>query len=43
MTKLINFIGRCDWSYDEGNVENKIRIAILGAGRLGTSLAEDLI
>ena len=43
MTKLINFIGRCDWSYDEGNVENKIRIAILGAGRLGTSLAEDLL
>lgn len=43
MTKLINFIGRCDWSYDEGKVENKIRIAILGAGRLGTSLAEDLL
>lgn len=43
MTKVINFVGHCDWSYDEGTNENKIKIAILGAGRLGTSLAEELI
>ncbi|HHT67288.1 MAG TPA: polysaccharide biosynthesis protein [Erysipelotrichaceae bacterium] len=43
LTKAINFLGRCDWSLDEGNFGNKIKIAILGAGRLGTSLAEELL
>lgn len=43
LTRAINIIGRCDWSLDEGNSGNKIKIAILGAGRLGTSLAEELL
>ena len=43
VVKMINFFGRTDW---EGNYEepvSKIRIAIVGAGRTGTGLAEELL
>ena len=41
--KFVNFFGRCDWSEDKGDPVNKIRIAIIGAGGTGTSLAEELL
>ena len=41
--KFVNFFGRCDWSEGSGDPVNKIKIAIIGAGGTGTSLAEELL
>ena len=43
VVKFVNFFGRCDWSEDKTDPVNKIRIAIIGAGGTGTSLAEELL
>ena len=43
IVKFVNTFGRCDWSVDKGDPVNKIRIAIIGAGGTGTSLAEELL
>ena len=44
MVKIINFVCRSDWTVSLGDEPiNKIKIAIMGAGRVGTSLAEELI
>ena len=41
--KLVNTFGRCDWSEGKGDPLNQIKIAIVGAGRTGTALAEELL
>lgn len=43
VVKLVNFFGRCDWSTTTTAPVNKIKIAIIGAGGVGTGLAEELI
>ena len=43
VVKLINFFGRSDWSLTSSDQTNKIRIAIIGAGGVGTGLAEELL
>lgn len=42
--KIINFFGRADWTFSKNSKNKiKIKIAIIGAGRVGTGLAEELI
>ena len=43
MVKIINFFGRSDWTIDENDPVNKIKIAVVGAGRTGTGLAEEFL
>ena len=43
IVKFINFIAHSDWTLDRGDPVNKIKIAIIGAGVVGTGLAEELI
>ena len=44
VVKCINFFGRSDWTISNGkDPTNKIKIAIIGAGGTGTSLAEELL
>ncbi len=43
IVKMINFFGRSDWSISDADPTNKIKIAIVGAGGVGTSLAEELL
>ena len=43
VVKLINFFGRSDWTIGEGDPVTKIKIAIVGAGGVGTGLAEELL
>ena len=43
IVKCINIFGRSDWNLSTGEQVNKIRIAIIGAGRTGTGLAEELL
>lgn len=40
---LVNFFGHTDLRVDEKEEATKIRVAIVGAGRVGTGLAEELI
>ena len=43
VTKMVNIFGRCNWTIaDKGDPVDKIRIAIVGAGIVGTALAEEL-
>ena len=43
VTKMVNIFGRCNWTVgDKGDPIQKIRIAIVGAGVVGTALAEEL-
>ena len=43
IVKAVNFFGRSDWSLSTTAPVNKIKIAIIGAGGVGTGLAEELI
>ena len=43
VVKTINFFGKSDWSLTTTAPVNKIKIAIIGAGGVGTGLAEELI
>ena len=43
VVKFINIFGRSDWTLASGDPVNKIRIAIVGAGGVGTGLAEELL
>ena len=43
LVALINFFGRSDWTITSGDPVNKIKIAIIGAGIVGTGLAEELM
>ena len=43
LVKCINFFGRSDWTISDSDPVNKITIAIVGAGGIGTSLAEELL
>lgn len=43
IVKMINFFGRSDWTINTADPINKIKIAIVGAGGVGTSLAEELL
>ena len=43
IVSTINFFGKADWTIDESDPINRIKIAIVGAGRVGTGLAEELI
>ena len=42
VVKAVNILGRCDWTAGEGDPIDKIKIAIIGAGGVGTGLAEEL-
>ena len=43
VTKMVNIFGRCNWTInDKGDPVEKIKIAIVGAGVVGTALAEEL-
>ena len=43
VTKMVNIFGRCNWTIIEnGEPVNKIKIAIVGAGVVGTALAEEI-
>ena len=43
VTKMVNIFGRCNWTItDKGDPIDKIRIAIGGAGIVGTALAEEI-
>ena len=43
VTKMVNIFGRSNWSInDKGDPIEKIKIAIIGAGVVGTALAEEL-
>ena len=43
VTKMVNIFGRSNWTInDKGDPIEKIRIAIVGAGIVGTALAEEL-
>ena len=43
VTKMVNIFGRCNWSINEkGDPVEKIKIAIVGAGVVGTALAEEI-
>ena len=43
VTKMVNIFGRSQWTInDKGDPIEKIRIAIVGAGIVGTALAEEL-
>ena len=43
VTKMANILGRCNWTIgDKGDPIQKIKIAIVGAGVVGTALAEEL-
>ena len=43
IVKCINFFGRSDWTISNADPVDKIKIAIVGAGGIGTSLAEELL
>ena len=43
IVKLVNIFGRSDWSLNESDPVNKIKIAIVGAGGVGIGLAEELL
>ncbi len=43
VVKFINIFGRSDWSIDSIDPTNRIKIAIVGAGKVGTGLAEELL
>ena len=43
VVKAVNLFGRSDWSLTSAAPVNKIKIAIIGAGGVGTGLAEELI
>ena len=43
VVKFVNIFGRCDWTQTQGDAINKIKIAIVGAGGVGTGLAEELL
>ena len=43
VVKCINIFGHSDWTITSGDPINKIKIAIIGAGGIGTGLAEELI
>ena len=43
IVKCINIFGRSDWTISSADPVNKIKIAIVGAGGVGTSLAEELL
>ena len=43
IVKCINIFGRSDWTISSADPVNKIKIAIIGAGGVGTSLAEELL
>ena len=42
VTRCANIFGKCDWTENPSEPTNQIRIAILGAGKVGTGLAEEL-
>ena len=43
IVKCINIFGHSDWTISDTDPVNKIKIAIIGAGGTGTSLAEELL
>ena len=43
VVKMVNIFGRCDWKQTSSDPVNKIKIAIIGAGGVGTGLAEELV
>ena len=43
LVKAINLFARSDWTLTSGDSVNKIKIAIIGAGGVGTGLAEELL
>ena len=43
LVKCINIFGRSDWTISNADPVSKIKIAIIGAGGVGTSLAEELL
>ena len=43
VVKAINIFGRSDWTLTSGDPTTKIKIAIIGAGGVGTGLAEELL
>ena len=43
VVRTINFFGRSDWTIGAGDPVDKIKIAIIGAGGVGTGLAEELL
>ena len=43
VVKFVNFFGRSDWTLTSGDPVTKIKIAIIGAGGVGTGLAEELL
>ena len=43
VVKFINLFGRSDWTLTTGDPVTKIKIAIIGAGGVGTGLAEELL
>ena len=43
VVKFINFFGQSDWTISDTDPVSKIKIAIVGAGGIGTSLAEELL
>ena len=43
LVKCINIFARSDWTLASGDSINRIKIAIIGAGGVGTGLAEELL
>lgn len=43
VTKTMNAVFHCDWDYDKEVAVNRIKIAIIGAGKVGTGLASELL
>ena len=43
ITKFFNVMFNCQWDYDKETAVNKIRVAILGAGKVGIGLASELL
>ena len=43
VVKMVNIFGKAKWSIDDRDPVDKIRIAIVGAGGIGTALAKELL
>ena len=43
VTKFFNACFHCDWDYNSVTNVNKIKVAIVGAGKVGTGLANELL
>ena len=43
VTKALNALFHCEWDYDKEVAVNQIKIAIIGAGKVGTGLANELL